>query len=76
MMSVQMSIIKERLEQILPAWNINDYLEAVSKLSCFSIDAQQMNQIMSLGLFVSVIYHQRDTTVVEFSKINGCGGNR
>jgi len=74
LMSVEMSIIKERLGQILPGWNITEELEAVSKLSCFSIDAQQMNQIMSLGLFVSVIYHQRDTTVVEFSEMNNDGG--
>jgi hypothetical protein len=75
MMSVEMSMIKERLEKILPHWSVNDELEAVTKSACFDMDTQQMNQIMSVGLFISRFYHQRDTTVIEFSKMNS-GGSR
>ena len=73
LMSVQMSILKESLELILPDWSINNDMEAVSKTSCFDVDSQQLNQIASLGYYISRFYHQRDTTVLEFSEINAGG---
>ena len=71
MMSIQMSIIKERLEQILPGWNITDDLEAISKTSHFNITEHEMNQVIQLGLTVSGIYRSQDTVVVSFANARG-----
>ncbi len=71
MMSTEKLLVKERLEEILPDWNINEDFEAVSKVSHYCIDIIQMNQVFSLGLVVSEIYRSGDTLVIQFHSIGG-----
>lgn len=71
MISQEKLLLQERLEKILPDWNINDDLEAVSKVSHFSIDSIQMNQVFSLGLVISEIYRTGDTLVIQFHSTGG-----
>jgi len=67
MMSQEKLLLRERLGNILPDWNITDNLEATCNIKHKNITESQTSQIASLGLFVSCVYLNPKGLVIVFS---------
>ena len=62
-------LLKERMEKILPDWNITDDLVALNQNYYCNITEDQLNQIAKLGLFVSIIHCSEHGITITFSGV-------